>query len=888
MTTGLHPAAVLLLTLLGGQPAEGNLLENGAFEERDARGGPAGWMTAGRSDIVQSLEMVDDPERGAVARLACTHFVGGTPDAHVMLVQNDTVAVERGRWYRISLWARAEDLAADAVTLSVRNRRQWSDVGLTAVFRPRLPWRRFEFYCQATADLAAEESRFQLWFTGTGSLWLDALTIEPVDDFHRTWHPTLPAAGATNVIPNSSFECGGAGWGSWAPGIPGWGTQLYRLHGQWDADQARHGQGSWRLSLSADDLPTVYFDYYRPIAEPVRALYVGHEGWIPVEPGRRYVLSAYVQGDRPHLPAALAVQQAEGGLIQHRFTAGEEWTRVEFAFTPQRRFVFGLVGLDLRDAERPEGTLWVDAVQIEAGERATAYRPAAEVEAFLDSDGAGNIFLDPAGGLHFRLRAHNAADGPRRLEGTLTVTDFRDRVVFRDEVALDVPASETVTREYDGILAGRQGFFRIAWTPAGSAQGHELRAAVIEPCDGRPSAFGMNHAFGHAFLLERSHAAGVHWWRDWSAKWHTVQPEPNGFDFAIPDEQIDRVLEVDGRVLVLLPFPSAHWASSAEEAAVEEMAAGSAHLRERLPAAFAPSDLEAFAEYVRATVRHYWPRIDTFEIFNEPIYTNYSLPQQAGYTAEDYVDLLRVAYQAAKEVAPECRVVGGLGAPPQSAHWDAFLAAGGLDYCDVVNYHIYPRGGRPESYHDEFRHRWETLLAHGGPKPVWMTEFGVYGDDRPAVRPPRVGDATMTAAMREDELTAATDMVKFAAVFAAHGVRKVFYHAGTASALNQQAAGNMLFDFGGTPRKQYAAQAVLSRHLGPDAEALPEWTAPDGCVAYAFCTRGARLVILWSSDGAPVTIDVPAGFAALDLMGNALTGPRIEIDEVPVYLVAAP
>ncbi len=80
------------------------------------------------------------------------------------------------------------------------------------------------------------------------------------------------------------------------------------------------------------------------------------------------------------------MQQAEGGLIPHRFTAGEEWARVEFAFTPQRRFVFGLAELDLRDAERPEGILWGDAVQLEAGGRATAYRPT-----------AGNVLLDFGG-----------------------------------------------------------------------------------------------------------------------------------------------------------------------------------------------------------------------------------------------------------------------------------------------------------------------------------------------------------------------------------------------------------------------------------------------------------------------------------------------------------
>ncbi len=37
-----------------------------------------------------------------------------------------------------------------------------------------------------------------------------------------------------------------------------------------------------------------------------------------------------------------------------------------------------------------------------------------------------------------------------------------------------------------------------------------------------------------------------------------------------------------------------------------------------------------------------------------------------------------------------------------------------------------------------------------------------------------------------------------------------------------------------------------------------------------------------------MTIGVPAGFAAFDLMGNALSGARIEVDEAPVHLTELP
>lgn len=59
------------------------------------------------------------------------------------------------------------------------------------------------------------------------------------------------------------------------------------------------------------------------------------------------------------------------------------------------------------------------------------------------------------------------------------------------------------------------------------------------------------------------------WWRDWSAKWSAVEPERGKLDFAVPDAQVLRVLELGGEVDVLLPFPSAPWSSTARAKEVE-------------------------------------------------------------------------------------------------------------------------------------------------------------------------------------------------------------------------------------------------------------------------------------------------------------------------------
>jgi hypothetical protein len=100
------------------------------------------------------------------------------------------------------------------------------------------------------------------------------------------------------------------------------------------------------------------------------------------------------------------------------------------------------------------------------------------------------------------------------------------------------------------------------------------------------------------------------------------------------------------------------------------------------------------------------------------------------------------------------------------------------------------------------------MKARGSTQSIWVTEIGCYGQDDPPFTPFTVGDSSMNSALRPNELRASGDLVKFATILLATGTRKIFYHAGTCEALNQSSAGNIFFEYGGAPRKQYAAQAA--------------------------------------------------------------------------------
>jgi hypothetical protein len=550
----------------------------------------------------------------------------------------------------------------------------------------------------------------------------------------------------------------------------------------------------------------------------------------------------------------------------------------------------------VRLARRREGerTLWIDAAQLERGTSASPYHPRAALEAGIETGVPGNIFTDPGKGLCFRLLAFNDAKRTEALRGRLRVTDFWGRTASEEKPDLEVGPGQGAERSY-AVLAGRRGFFRIHWEPEGGVA-QTLRCAVVEPCDEEDSVFGFNHAFCQDFLLPLSHHAGMRWWRDWSDQWDAVQPKRDApFDFRIQDVQINRVLDQKGRMLVLLPYPSAPWSAAVPPEVTRHLdglrAKGTLAPQDERRAIVAckPARLEEFAEYVRATVKHFQGRVAHYEILNESLFTHYALPSSTddgyGYKMSDYLDVLRTAYQAAKAADPKCTVIGGIACGSGSNWGKQFIAQGGLRFCDVTNYHWYPTREHAEAMEFAFNLPLRQMQAAGDATPIWVTEFGLYAEDEPASIPSQAGDHTMNNAMRPDERTASVDLVQLATVMFAHGVRKVFFHAGTCQGFHDNSTGNMFFEYGGAPRKMYPAAAAMARVLAPDFQFVRKWDNRDGLHAYEFRSRGRTVVILWTRKAGGVKLEQPQGFQAMDLMGNPVEDKEVVAWESPLYLV---
>ncbi|HUT32942.1 MAG TPA: carbohydrate binding domain-containing protein [Planctomycetota bacterium] len=787
-----------------------NLARNPSFEsDANSDGAPDEWQSAGDSRLVtQSLALDKGRDGTRCAKLACTKFAAGNPAAHAMLAQLG-IPVKRGTNYRVSFWARAENIEADTVSIALSDTSVWAPCGLGGAFAPSADWQRFEFFFQAKRD-CPEKSRFQLWFGSTGTLWLDDVEFAEAGPQARRPGHIIPSAGKKNLIPNASFEVGTDGWGSAGSGSgASWATPMNALFGVLDEKGAFHGKRSLRIDLSPETVPVAYFDYYGLTRSPVWAPLAANIGWIEVEPGNPYTLSTYLKADKAGVPARLAIHEFERGQFDKLVAVSTKWERYSLTFTPRQHWCFVAVGPDLRKSqENPNppdrATLWLDAVQLERGEAPAAFGPRDAVEAI-------------------------AVPGAPDRERTLQL-----------------------------------------------ASAHLYKGA--------DSRFGVNHAYPWPHLLDNCRKAGLIWVRDWSLKWQEVEPEKGKFNFTETGYQIDRPIKHGLKVLGLLPFPSANWASSAPES----VKATDRYPGNRARVAYAPRDVAEFENYVAKTVERYKGRITWWQCFNEPVFTDYSLPRKHGYTAKDYAKWTLAFARAAKRANPDCKILAGMGYISEGQimkDFGEFFAAGGLAVCDAVDIHHYPRI-RPPEFIEPLLEKLNALMdKHGRRKPLWLTEYGYYAEDEPWIVPLPHHDFDQPL---PSERVQAEYAVRWATLCFANGVDKVFYHAGTCGGINSGSLQGVFFGYGGQPRKIYAAQAVMAHLLTPTCRFVKKLSLGEGVRAYLFRDGQQLVCVVWAPKAVPPRPIKLAGdkLVLWDIMGRPQSAREFTPSGTPVYLLA--
>ncbi|MFQ6099068.1 MAG: carbohydrate binding domain-containing protein, partial [Armatimonadota bacterium] len=295
-------------TALAQQPP--NLVPNGDMELDDDSDGMADhWAFAGNESVKVQWAREEGADGGHSQRLTCTAFESTSPASHAMLCQVGTVRLQRGKTYRLSFRAKADRIRDRAVKVAISDMDGWHNCGLDAQFIPTREWRTYEFDFRATRTVS-DSSRLQFWYTSTGSFWLDDVVLAEAKLRPRRYTEVVADVGGKNKVPNGGFECGAAGWGSVAS-LPGWGGGLNTLVGELD-DGGLDGGKCLKIALSPRTAPVFYFDYFELYRVPVTSVAAANRGWITLQPGEQYVLSAFMRSDPPGLTGTLSARFSSG------------------------------------------------------------------------------------------------------------------------------------------------------------------------------------------------------------------------------------------------------------------------------------------------------------------------------------------------------------------------------------------------------------------------------------------------------------------------------------------------------------------------------------------------------------------------------------------------
>ena len=269
-------------------------------------------------------------------------------------------------------------------------------------------------------------------------------------------------------------------------------------------------------------------------------------------------------------------------------------------------------------------------------------------------------------------------------------------------------------------------------------------------------------------------------------------------------------------------------------------------------------DLPALDRHVEAVARHYRGLIDHWEIWNEPNIRVFWEPEP---DAADFMDVVRVAYAAAKRGNPDCVVLTpGLAGAGRGSHGMAFLEdlirQGLPAHTDAISIHPYRQDSPEESdLEGDLTHIARLCEQNGGRRPIWVTEWCwntfLHGSSENR-------SATMT--LRGIVMALSTGLLDRIIWFRLHDPGLDRYY----SEHNYGLCHNDL-----TPKPSYFALRTAATVLAGARPCPPPDLGPD-VITRAFERDGERIVAAWTPDGpAAGALFVGAPTARLvDAMGN--------------------
>lgn len=795
----------ILLMLLDDLP-----LANPGFEEGGVElNGPkvSGRIGKGWSDnsdwadvkVTYGLETVN-ARRGERCQRITLHRIGS---GAVQFTQ--AAKFRAGRAYALRVWMRGRPGTSVSLMLRRQGAPYTTYAASDVVLLPE--WREYVVEGPVPEDA---EGLLLLRLTAPGEIFLDDLRLSDLTDATAN---AAPKPG--NQLASGSFEAGMPfGWSTRVGGAAR--PDVLDPRPAIDETTAVDGKRSYRLDLPKGGEAEIRGPLLRPNI------------------GRPHAVSVWMKA----VPDAWVDVELERTPLTQGVAIGKEWKRVVVkGVMPYHRWT------RFRIRARGEGSIWVDAAQVEEGPEATPYASAAPHEVALRLDRPGSIIHEDA---------DVAVTVVPPLEGV-----FRLRMTDVDGVTKDLPPQPIGERLR--LPSTPYGVFKLTAEIEKKSLPVELVwARLPKPREIEPSQsyFGLHMPIEPAYVA-MARASGHRWTRVHDTamftKWALAEPVQGTWRFF--DKHVDAAA---GMAILGMLDGAPRWMSTKPREGYWSIW----HLPDK------PEALKGWEAYVKAVVGHYKGRIDAWEVWNEPWGDWFS---GAGGTPQLYAQLLEVAYKTSKDVNPKALIVGVDTYRGHEAWHDGVLAA--TRAFDAFSFHDYNDAlyGGPASMAKVQADAFNAAQAkHGAPKPLWNTEGGALA--LASFYAPDTGGMPLRTQLAQ--------AVRYDVTMMAAGVRTFFFYAAHADPAFAHAEGALEWDRAIKPI--LAGRAVLASLV--DGAGTPVRSEPVPGVDCYTWPNGVQ--ILWSHDGDPHSIQVPAGLKALDALSNPTTAEgELTVGVEPLYLV---
>jgi hypothetical protein len=498
------------------------------------------------------------------------------------------------------------------------------------------------------------------------------------------------------------------------------------------------------------------------------------------------------------------------------------------------------------------------------------------VEVSLQTGNPGN-FVVPGKEQGLSLVLHNASAAVVSGEIELTVREFDGaQQTFKQIIKLPARAEQRLKVP---LGSSRLGIRTLDYTVTAGGTSTGKRSFVY----GQPAGAGPDPAgflYGVCAHIEQDSARDAE--RQLAAvsqigvsvlrmgeEWSGVEPSPSTWKWARLDERVALAERYRMRVQMLLAYGNEHAASSEARAAAQRAKSDGEHEPWQKAVRAAPRDA-AWRSYIRNAAQHYKGRVSLWEIWNEPDLSNFFLG-----STDDYIRMLRSAYEEVKRVDPSATVMTAGFATLNEHPWRK----------------LNPRLQERVLVEANDAFDVHAVHEHGEFVPFAKIVDGELARIRKGMKKPKPLYFNETAASSRlgREREQAVTLVKKVSFARARGAVGYNWYDlrndGTDSREYEHNFGLLTHDL--SPKPAYAAYNELIHQLrGTTFTGSLQLGA--GHHGYVFDGRGRKVVVLWTEDAAQklsaAIVAAGAGSARVfDLMGNAAP-LALSRDEVVVPL----